>query len=152
MMELLRAIISRLGNCRNRRADLDTGSRERDCPRVGLGEGGKASTNGRAAENAGYTRDISESGLALIVPAIRIGGQYLTTQDLTLEITLTLPSGSVKLQATPVRYSPLDNDENNVGHVIGVQITKMSEPDREHYNAYLEELTKKRKAGGEKRK
>jgi hypothetical protein len=89
---------------------------------------------------AGYTRDISATGLALIVPTIRIGGQYLTGENRTLAIVLKLPSGHVQIKATPVRYSPLDEDATDTGYLIGVQITDMSDEDRARFNAYLETL------------
>jgi hypothetical protein len=89
---------------------------------------------------AGYTRDISATGLALIVPTIRIGGQYLTGENRTLAIVLKLPSGQVQIKATPVRYSPLDEDATDTGYLIGVQITGMSDEDRARFDAYLETL------------
>jgi hypothetical protein len=91
---------------------------------------------------AGYTRDISESGLAIIVPAIRIGGQYITDGNRTLHIMLKLPNGIVKLHGTPARYSPLDEDATDTGYLIGIQIERMSDDDRALFKAYLETLTK----------
>ncbi|MDT5062720.1 MAG: hypothetical protein QOH63_3179 [Acidobacteriota bacterium] len=91
---------------------------------------------------AGYTRDISESGLALIVPAIRIGGQYITDGNRTLQIMLKLPTGIIKLHGTPARYSPLDKDATDTGYLIGIQIERMSDNDRALFKAYLETLTK----------
>jgi len=91
---------------------------------------------------AGYTRDISQSGLALIVPSIRIGGQYITSGNRTLQIALKLPDGQVEIYGTPVRYSPLDEDATDTGYLIGVQIERMSDDDRARYNTYIETLTK----------
>jgi hypothetical protein len=91
---------------------------------------------------AGYTRDISETGLAIIVPAIRIGGQYITDGNRTLHIMLKLPNGTVKLHGTPARYSPLDEDATDTGYLIGIQIERMSDDDRALFKAYLETLTK----------
>ncbi|MBD0327049.1 MAG: PilZ domain-containing protein, partial [Pyrinomonadaceae bacterium] len=103
---------------------------------VSLSEAGsKARSENSPLRLAGYTRDISETGLALIVPAIHIGGQYLNSPNRILEITLRLPSGPIQLQAAPVRYSPLDEDARDTGYIIGVQITQMNERDRAHYNA-----------------
>jgi hypothetical protein len=89
---------------------------------------------------AGYTRDISQSGLALIVPAIRIGGQYITESNRTLQIMLKLPNGVVKLYGKPARYSPLDEDVTDTGYLIGVEIERMSDDDRALFMAYLESL------------
>jgi hypothetical protein len=91
---------------------------------------------------AGYTRDVSESGLAIIVPAIRIGGQYITDDNRTLQIMLKLPNGIIKLHGTPARYSPLDEDATDTGYLIGIQIDTMSNDDRALFKAYLETLTK----------
>jgi hypothetical protein len=91
---------------------------------------------------AGYTRDISESGLALIVPTIRIGGQYITESHRTLQIVLKLPNGVIKLHGTPARYSPLDEDATDTGYLIGIHIERMSDDDRALFKAYLETLTK----------
>ena len=103
-----------------------------------------AKSKGQAAEQslklAGYTRDVSATGLALVVPSIRIGGQYITGENRTLEITLKLPTGVIKVKATPVRYSPLEQDAADTGYFIGVQIVLMSNEDRARFDAYLETL------------
>jgi hypothetical protein len=102
---------------------------------------GSAVSDGQPLKLAGYTRDISATGLALIVPAIRIGGQYITGENRTLEIILKLPTSTIKIRATPVRYSPLEEDGTDTGYLIGAQIVHMSDQDRTQFNAYLETLT-----------
>jgi hypothetical protein len=90
---------------------------------------------------AGYTRDISASGLALIVPSIRVGGQYVTGENRRLRIMLKLPTGPIEIHATPVRYSPLDEDDGvDTGYLVGVQIVSMSDEDRARFTAYLEQM------------
>lgn len=89
---------------------------------------------------AGYTRDISASGLALIVPTIRVGGQYVTGENRRLRIMLKLPAGSIEIHATPVRYSPLDEEGSDTGYLVGVQIVSMSDEDRALFNAYLDKM------------
>lgn len=89
---------------------------------------------------AGYTRDISASGLALIVPSIRVGGQYVTGENRRLRILLKLPTGQIEIHATPVRYSPLDEDGVDTGYLVGVQIISMSDEDRARFDAYLEKM------------
>jgi hypothetical protein len=100
----------------------------------------QAQAKGRSLNLAGYTRDISATGLALIVPAIRIGGQYITGENRALQIMLKLPTGSVLIHGTPVRYSPLEEEGEDTGYLIGVQITTMSDQDRARFNAYLESM------------
>jgi hypothetical protein len=89
---------------------------------------------------AGYTRDVSESGLALIVSAIRIGGQYITDSNRTLQLTLKLPTGLIKIHGTTVRYTPLDEDATDTGYLIGVHIERMTDDDRARFTAYLERM------------
>ena len=86
----------------------------------------------------GYTKDISESGLALVVPSLRIGDTYLTDSKCKLRIVLlNLPTGEVEIEAAPVRYEEL---EGGAGHLIGVRITRISEDDRARFNQYLNTL------------
>jgi len=85
----------------------------------------------------GYTRDISSTGLGLIVPAIRIGEHYLTGEDRLLKIVLELPSGPIQMIVTPVRYEPIDPDEDEQGFVIGARITEISPQDRESLKSFL---------------
>ena len=147
MPEFLRSIIGQLREHVGNRRAAPRYSTHLDAAlilSVSLSEGGKKpAAEGTTLRLAGYTRDISESGLALIVPAIHIGGQYLTNQGRTLDITLKLPTGPIQLQATPVRYSPLEDDAKDTGYIIGVHITKMGERERTRYKAYLEKLTTK---------
>ena len=86
---------------------------------------------------AGHTRDISNNGLALIVPAIRIGGQYLVGEDRLLQIALELPSGPIQLEATSARYERLDEEGNELGYLIGVHITKISDQHREALLSFI---------------
>lgn len=88
----------------------------------------------------GYTRDLSETGLALVVPTIRIGEYYLTGDGRRLRITLDLPEGPLALHVIPVRYEKLDEDKAETGYLIGVRITEVSDADRTQFNAYLEKL------------
>jgi hypothetical protein len=146
MPELIRSIANRLremvGN--RRRAPryithLEAGlALSIEMPHAKTGSQG----TGKPLKLAGYTRDISASGLALILPSIRIGGQYITGENRTLKIVLKLPAGPVEIQATPVRYSPLEEGGADTGYLIGAQITHMSEDHRARFDAYLETLTK----------
>lgn len=145
MPEILRALVTRLREyLNNRRAapryaiQLEAGL----SLNAALGTAGiKKSTDGTPLHLAGYTRDISQTGLALILSSVHVGGQYLTAQNRVLEITLKLPTGFIQLHALPVRYTPLDKDGTDTGYVVGVQIAQMDEPDRARYQAQLDKLT-----------
>jgi hypothetical protein len=86
----------------------------------------------------GHTLDVSSTGLALVVPAIRIGEHYLAGSDRRLHIKLELPSGPVELKVVAVRYESLEDES---GYLIGTRIVEMSNPDRASFEKYVSELT-----------
>jgi hypothetical protein len=88
----------------------------------------------------GYTRNISESGLALLVSAKSMGVLYSLGHNYTLQLVLTLPTGPVDLEVTPARYQHIN--EGNAGSfiLIGAQITKISDEDRARFVQYLDSL------------
>jgi len=98
-----------------------------------------AEDRSRSMPVEGYTRDISETGLALVVPSLRIGDTYLTDSKCKLRIVLlNLPTGQVEIEASPVRYEELDE---GAGHLIGVRILKIKDEDRARLTQYLETLS-----------
>lgn len=88
----------------------------------------------------GYTRNISETGLALIVPSIRIGDQYLNTVNCSLQIMLELPTGEVRIRATPVRYEQIVEPKAKRGYLIGVRIKEMSDNEWVQLVQYIRSL------------
>ena len=134
MSELPRRIVSRLrrfvGNRRHSkrvRARLSFTISLSD-PRV--------SSNGsrRLPSLNGHTLDVSATGLALVVPAIRIGEHYLAGDDRKLHIKLELPAGSVEMRVGTVRYESL---EDGSGYLIGARILEMSASDRASFDKYV---------------
>jgi hypothetical protein len=85
----------------------------------------------------GYTRDMSASGLALVLPAIRINNIYLMGEGRTLEILIEHESEPIVIYAVPVRYERLEEGEADKGYLIGVRISEMTEGDRTRYTALL---------------
>ena len=137
MSEFPRRIVSRLrrfiGNrrhCKRVRARLSFTLSLSD-PRVG--------PNGarRLPTLNGHTLDVSSTGLALIVPAIRIGEHYLAGSDRRLHLKLDLPGGLVEMTLTPVRYESLDETQEETGYLIGARITEMSDSDRASFEEYV---------------
>lgn len=89
----------------------------------------------------GYTRDLSETGLAIVVPSLRIGGHFVNSKYCELRIILVeLPTGPIEIYATPVRYEEPTKDGSKKEHLICVEITKISDIDRERYLRYLRSL------------
>lgn len=88
----------------------------------------------------GHTLDVSENGLALVVPSLRIGDNFLTDAGCTLRIVLLdIPSGQVEIHAMPVRYEQIGGPVEE--HLIGVEITHMNESDRYRFISYLHTLS-----------
>ena len=96
----------------------------------------RASSNGfrKFPTLDGHTLDVSVTGLALVVPAIRIGEHYLAGADRKLYIKLQLPGGPVDMKVATVRYETLDDGG---GYVIGARIVEMSETDRASFEKYV---------------
>lgn len=89
----------------------------------------------------GYTLDLSPTGLALIVPAIRLGEQHLVGENRSLNLSLKLPNDPVEMKVTPIRYETFEADEAQSGYLIGVQITEMPDEDRAKFSAYVSSLS-----------
>lgn len=75
----------------------------------------------------GYTRDISETGLAIVVTSDSLGGQHDELVGRELRILLDLPDGLTQLLATVVRGIPIEEEEGAKSHLIGVRITQMDD-------------------------
>ena len=141
MSELPRRIVSRLrrfiGNrrrCKRVRTRL-TFTLSLSDPRV--------NTNGarRLPTLDGHTLDVSFTGIALIVPAIRIGEHYLAGADRKLHIKLELPTGPVEMKVATVRYESLEDSRDESGYIIGARILEMSETDRASFDKYVRKLS-----------
>lgn len=107
---------------------------------------GKQETkNGKAEEHissfvSGHTRDISESGLAIVVSKIHIEGRYLTDQDRLLLIKVELPSEEIiQFKATAKRHQPVEGEQNEKGFLIGAEIKDIDEENRTKLIAYLKD-------------
>ena len=87
---------------------------------------------------AGYTRDLSDGGLALLLPAVRVGGSYLVGEGVKLRITLKLGDASARLYGTPVRYEQLDGAPPDTRYMVGVRLDDAG--DRAALAEYLKSL------------
>jgi hypothetical protein len=85
----------------------------------------------------GYTRDISESGVALLVSARSLNALYSLGQNYVLQLMLTLPTGPVELEASPVRYQHINEGASGSLILIGARITKMSVEACQRFVEYL---------------
>jgi hypothetical protein len=99
-----------------------------------------ASSKAHPLSALGYTRDISADGLALIVPSASLGDQAITRGGQMLRIILALPAGNILMRATVVRHEHLEESGPDIGYLIGLSISEMSEGDRNLYVEYLHTL------------
>ena len=91
----------------------------------------------------GHTRDLSATGLSLILPAVRIGDRYLTGEGRPVQITLELPAGAIQLRAIPVRYERLGDEEGGErGYLVGAHIMEMDAEDMTRFGDYVRGLAK----------
>jgi hypothetical protein len=93
----------------------------------------------------GHTLDLSEKGLALIVPAITLDEHHLVAENRGLNVELELPEGPVEMQVAPVRYESLQDHKTETGYLIAVKIIGMSEEGRIKYAGYISTLPAQRK-------
>ncbi|HEY0545269.1 MAG TPA: response regulator [Pyrinomonadaceae bacterium] len=80
----------------------------------------------------GYTHDISESGLGIVVPEGSLNQE--TVVGSTFHIVLGLATGALDIEAIAVRYQSLEAEK---GYLIGAHITNMSGRDRVLFLQYL---------------
>jgi hypothetical protein len=99
----------------------------------------------------GSTRDLSGSGLTLLLPAVRAGDRYLTDASGYLGLRLETPGGPLCLLAAPARFEQLEAEEEGYGYLLGVRIIKMRDGDRARYLAYLNSLAREERRSGERR-
>lgn len=142
MFETLRSRITRLREIvadRRQAARLKAQRQARLLFNVSIVNAETGESRSQTIPVAGFTRDISETGLALIVPSLRAGDRYLVDEGCKLRVVLVdLPNGEVEIFATPVRYTELPRPET--GYLIGVHITEMNDSDRARLLQYIKTL------------
>ncbi|MGI8669757.1 MAG: PilZ domain-containing protein [Aridibacter sp.] len=85
----------------------------------------------------GETKDLSQSGIAFVVSAIRVREHYLVGDGHTLNAELDLPNGNVKMQIVGQRYEQTGQHISTTQYLIGAKILEMSDADQEAYNEFL---------------
>ena len=94
----------------------------------------------------GHTLDLSANGLALIVPQITLGEHHLVAENRFLNLKLQLPGGTVDMQAAPIRYERLEEDQPEMGYLIAVTIVSMPDNDRAKFSEYVAALRESKAA------
>jgi hypothetical protein len=89
----------------------------------------------------GRTRNLSETGVALIVPSLRLGAHKLNDGNSTLRLMLDLPGGTVRVDVVPVRSYQLGEDDKDSGYFIGAKITHVSDDVRSQLAKFMRGLS-----------
>ena len=85
----------------------------------------------------GKTQDLSKTGIAFIVSAIRIKEYYLVGQNRLLNVEIDLPNGKVRMQMIGMRYEQVGIHNSMSEFLIGAKIVKIAAADREVYEDFL---------------
>lgn len=98
----------------------------------------------------GVSRDLSESGIAFVVPSIRLKENYLVGENRTLGAELDLPNGKIKMIVVGQRYEQItDEQTSGTKYLIGAKIVQINDSDKEIYQYFLRhnaDFTKNQKA------
>jgi hypothetical protein len=94
----------------------------------------------------GRTRDVSESGLSLVLPWLSLGEERIDVPGYLLRIVLCLPSGIIVVHAETVRSESLVDDAGRACYLVGARITRMSAQDEQRYQQFLRALADKQRA------
>lgn len=95
----------------------------------------------------GETSDLSKTGIAFIVPSIRIQENYLVGEGRTLNAELDLPDGKVRMQVVGRRYEQVGTHISTARFLIGAEITRISDNDRAVYQDFLRFGSRRRRRG-----
>jgi hypothetical protein len=85
----------------------------------------------------GFTQDISENGVSLLVSAKSASVLSNLGETYTLQLVITVPTGPIDLEVTPARYVPLEDGSSGSRILIGARITKIRDEDRSRLLEYL---------------
>ncbi|HEY0079980.1 MAG TPA: PilZ domain-containing protein [Pyrinomonadaceae bacterium] len=102
-----------------------------------LDTGAARGASSHAPVGVGYTRDISATGLAIIVSSISASYGYLTDLEATLLVELELPTGQLEIKASPVRIQRLGEEGIDRGYLVGLHIRQINDGVRERFEQYL---------------
>ncbi len=114
-----------------------TAPRKKLCVPVTISLDSEKTATAKTIYANGETKDLSKSGVAMIIPSIRLCEKYLVGEDRTIYAVMDLPNGKIKLELIGCRYEHLGIHDTVSSYLIGARIIYMSQADRELYDEYL---------------
>ena len=98
----------------------------------------------------GYTQDLSKTGVAFVVPFIRLGEYYFAGDGQCLILEIELPESTIKMNVIAQRYEILGQHDSVSAYLIGAKIVTMKPEDRETLENYLKYGSKNQRKKKEK--
>ncbi len=86
---------------------------------------------------SGETVDLSDSGIAFTVAAIRVKENYLVGEGRILNIEIDSPSGKIMMQVVGRRYELVGEHLSTERYQIGAEIVQISDEDRTAYKEFI---------------
>lgn len=91
----------------------------------------------RAACIYGETFDMSRTGIAFIVPSIRLKEKYLVGHERVLNVEIDLPTGKVNMMVMGRRYEKVGLHISTERFMVGAHILSLVGADKENYETFL---------------
>ena len=85
----------------------------------------------------GETVDISRTGIAFLVPSIRLKEKYLVGQERHLNVEIDLPTGKVFMRVIGRRYEKVGVHISVERFLVGAHILDLKGDDRDNYEVFL---------------
>lgn len=85
----------------------------------------------------GETRDLSRSGIAFVVPSIRLKENYLVGGNRALVAELDLPNGRTQMRVVGKRYEQVGEHLSVSRYLIGASIEHITPENLEVYDYFL---------------
>ena len=101
------------------------------------GATGKLDMSPKTLYVMGETADLSQTGIAFIVPTIRVKENYLVGEGRILNVELDLPNGKVSMKVVGQRYELIGEHISVARYLVGASIAEMSNDNREAYQEFL---------------
>ncbi len=97
----------------------------------------QARERARSSFIIGETVDISRTGVAFLVPSIRINEKYLVGHERPLNVEIDLPTGRVEIRLIGKRYEKVGVHVSTERFLVGAQIVDLRGPDKDAYELFL---------------
>ncbi|MGB7924110.1 MAG: PilZ domain-containing protein [Pyrinomonadaceae bacterium] len=95
------------------------------------------------AAMTGVLRDISKTGVSLVLPSVSFGDRFLTDGYCEMRIMVELPNGAVNIQAAPVRYDKFDEAQSEGAYLVGARILRMTVQERKSLVKRIQQVKKR---------